>query len=203
MKAFPVLLVAVSVSALAISGCHVTENKDGKKSNVAVTTPFGSMQVKTDESNDASMTGLTVYPGATAVHEKDEKHNSADVNLSFGDFHLGVKAATYQTGDPVDKVIDFYRKDMAKYGDVIECKDNQPVGTPTRTSQGLTCDEKKKTNVHVQTDDSGHKNEIELRTGSQHLQRIVGVQQKDGATRIGLVYLNLPTDLDHKDNDAE
>jgi len=199
MKMFSAGLVAVSVSVLALSGCHVTENKNGKKDNVAVTTPFGSMQVKTD--TDASSTGLSVYPGATPVHDNDEKHDSANVSFDFGGFHLGVKAASYQTGDSEDKVIAFYRQDMAKYGDVIECRDDQPVGTPTRTTQGLTCDEHNKSNVHVDT--SSHKHDLELRTGSQHLQHIVGVEQKDGETRIGLVYLSLPTGSDSQDKDAE
>ena len=54
--------------------------------------------------------------------------NSADINMNFGSFHLGVKAAAFQTSDSTDKVLAFYRKDLAsRYGDVIECKDNVAV----------------------------------------------------------------------------
>jgi len=201
MKTMSAVLIAVSVSALALSGCHVTESKDGKKSNVAVNTPFGSMNVKTSENGDSTSTGLSVYPGATPVQEGDKKHDNADVSFNFGSFHLGVKAASYQTNDSVDKVIAFYKNDMAKYGDVIQCRGDQVIGSPTHTSQGLTCDEKNKNDIH--TDDGDHKHELELRAGSKRLQHIVGVEQKNGATRIGLVYLSLPGGMDSDGKNAE
>ena len=45
------------------------------------------------------------------------------------------------TGDDRDKVLAYYRKSLSRYGDVIECRDNQPVGSPEKTSEGLTCSE--------------------------------------------------------------
>jgi hypothetical protein len=119
------------------------------------------------------------------------------MNLSFGDFHLGVKAASFQTSDSTSKVIDFYKKDLAKrYGDVIECRDNSPVGTPTRTSQGLTCD--KKDHNHISTGTSNA--DLELRSGSEGRQHIVGIEEHDGGTKIGLVALDLPSHLSKHDN---
>ncbi|MEO6924362.1 MAG: hypothetical protein ABI142_11090 [Bryocella sp.] len=187
MKTFPVLLLAASVSALTLAGCHVTDH--GKKGNVDISTPFGGMHVQTD--NDvSSMTGLSIYPGAKPVKDRGSSHDSANVNLSFGSFHLDVKAASYQSADPPEKVLAFYRNDMAKYGDVIECQNDKPIGTPSRTSQGLTCDEHNRNEIHVERDD--HHHNVELRTGSKHKQRIVSVEPKDGGTRLGLVLLNLP-----------
>jgi hypothetical protein len=192
LRTITVPLSASALACLLLSGCHVTNNKNGNKDNVDIGTPFGSMQVKTDTGGDTSAIGLSIYPGATPLKDDNKDTNSADVNMSFGSFHLGVKAAGYQTPDNQDKVIAFYRKDMAKYGDVIECKGGSPVGQPSHTAQGLNCDTQHGT--HLSTGDHTESG-IELRTGSELHQHIVGVESKDGGTRIGLVSLDLPSHL--------
>lgn len=204
MKSFHLLAVTTSLSAILFSGCRIVDNKNGKHDDVAISTPFGSMQVKTNDHADTSSIGLAVYPGAVPVKDGDHDHDSADVNMSFGDFHLGVKAASFQTDDSTDKVLDFYRKDLARYGDVIECKDNTAVGTPTHTSQGLTCNDKGD-HHHIHGSSSFDTGDgIELRAGSELRQHIVGVEQKHGSTHIGLVMLNLPSGLhSHDEKDTE
>ncbi|HEY1741528.1 MAG TPA: hypothetical protein VGG18_00075 [Granulicella sp.] len=199
------LAVPASLAALLLAGCHVTTHKDGKNDNVDIGTPFGSMQVKTDNQGNTSTIGIAAYPGAVLVNSNNDKTDkgSADINMNFGSFHLGVKAASYQTSDPQSKVEAFYRKDLARYGDVIECRDNSPVGQPTRTSQGLTCDTKDVKN-HINIDDDDSKSDLELRTGSEQHQHIVGIEAKDGGTKIGLIALDLPSGLishDHKDSE--
>lgn len=196
------LAVSASLAALLLAGCHVTTHKDGKNDNVDIGTPFGSMQVKTDNKGNSSTIGITTYPGAALIKSDSDKSDggSADINMNFGSFHLGVKAASYQTSDPQSKVEAFYRKDLARYGDVIACKDNSPVGQPTRTSQGLTCDSKHGNHIHEDDSDSG----LELRTGSEQHQHIVGIEAKDGGTKIGMVALDLPTGLgSHDSKDSE
>jgi len=198
------LAVSASLAALLLAGCHVTTHKDGKNDNVDIGTPFGSMQVKTDNKGNSATIGITTYPGAALIKSNSEKSDggSADINMNFGSFHLGVKAASYQTSDPQSKVEAFYRKDLARYGDVIACRDNNPVGQPTRTSQGLTCDSKHGNHIHEDDSNSG----LELRTGSEQHQHIVGIEAKDGGTKIGMVSLDLPTGLgshDSKDSDSE
>jgi hypothetical protein len=206
-------LAAASLGCLMLAGCHVTTNENGGKKNVDIGTPFGSMKVNTDSSGDTSAMGLTAYPGATPLKEKGNNDgNNADVNLSFGDFHLGVKAASFQTSDPQDKVLAFYRSDLAKrYGDVITCRGKETVGSPARTSQGLTCNDHNGTHFSVtdkDSDSSGiHINKgenIELRAGSQQHQHVVGVEDHNGGTKIGLVMLDLPSHLsDHNGKKSE
>jgi len=215
------LLAATSLSvAVLLTGCHITETGSGPNKNVDIGTPFGSMKVNTNDKGDLSAIGLSAYPSAVPEKKDNDKDgNSADVNLSFGDFHLGVKAASYQTTDAPGKVLDFYRKDLhARYGDVIECQHDKPVGTPTRTSQGLTCSDSKGTHVDTSADkdkgvsihgtlngsDVNASSNIELRAGSQQHMHIVGVDRKDGGTKIGLVLLDLPSHLgDHNSKDPE
>jgi len=185
-------LTASAVACLLLSGCHVIDHKNGNKDNVDIGTPFGSMQVKTDNGSDTSAIGLSIYPGATPLKDVNKDTNSADVNMSFGNFHLGVKAAAFQTTDGQDKVLAFYRKDMAKYGDVIECKGSTSVGQPAHTAQGLACDTSNGNHVHAGDLDGS---DLELRAGSELHQHIVGVESKDGGTKIGLVMLDLPSHL--------
>jgi len=199
---FSALLVVTSFGAVTLCGCHISTNKHGKNDNVDIGTPFGSMSVKTNDDAVNSNLGLTAYPGAVAVRDGkgDDDNGAADVNMSFGNFHLGVVARSYQTGDKPDKVTSFYRKDMARYGEIIQCDGNKTIGTPTRTSQGLTCNDSDKN--HIST--GSHSDGMELRSGSPTHQRIVAIEDKDGGTRIGLVKLDLPSGLNrHDDKESE
>jgi hypothetical protein len=205
-------LAAAPLACLLFTGCHVVEHKDGNKENVDISTPFGGMHVKTNGDGDTSAIGLTAYPGAVPLKEGDKKDtNSANVDMSFGGFHLGVRAAGFQTADQPQQVLAFYRKDLARYGDVIECQHDKPVGTPTRTSQGLTCDNGGHTKYNIDTSESGvhidgseSGSSLELRAGSSTHQHIVGVENKDGGTKFGLVLLDLPSHLEtHDDKDSE
>jgi hypothetical protein len=194
------LVLSASLLAVLLAGCRISNNKNGKNDNVDISTPFGSVQVKSKDQTDSASLGMTAYPGATLVKD-DHNSDSADFNLNFGNFHMGMKVVSYQTGDSPDKVLAFYRKDMARYGDVIECKDNEAVGTPVRTSQGLTCHDKddKQDKNHLRTSVSSD-DSVELRSGSEQRQRIVGVEKKSGGTRIGLVLLDLPVDTKSHDS---
>jgi hypothetical protein len=202
LRILTLMAVTAPLACLPLTGCHVTENDHGDKKNVDIGTPFGSMKVHTNNTTDTAAIGLTAYPGAVPVNDGDKDNNSANIDMSFGGFHLGVKAAGFQTPDSPDKVLAFYRKDLAsRYGDVIECRDDHAVGTPTHTSQGLTCDAQKHTRINNSDFD---RDNLELRAGSELHQHIVGVEPHDGGTKIGLVDLDLPAHLsDHDSKDSE
>jgi hypothetical protein len=208
-------LAAASLACLLVAGCRVSTHDDGDKKNVDIGTPFGSMKVDTSNSSDTTAIGLTAYPGATPVKDKDDNDgNNANVNMSFGSFHLGVRAAEFQTSDPQSKVIAFYHADLAKrYGDFISCRGHSTVGTPARTSQGLTCedasknhisthDDKNKKGFSITTGDDSGGGDLELRSGSEQHQHIVSVEAHDGGTKIGLVALDLPGHLSGHDKDT-
>jgi hypothetical protein len=194
------LPVLAATACMLLAGCSVSSHKHGHGDNVQMSTPFGSMHIKTDKDANIAGIGLSTYPGAVPVKEDDgNKNDAADINLNFGDFHLGVKAASFQTADSPDKVEAFYRKEMAHYGDVLECRGHKAVGQPSRTTEGLTCndDDHGRHGVHVSDDD----NEIELRAGSPEHMHIAGIQSKNGGTKIGLVALDLPSHHDQSDSE--
>jgi hypothetical protein len=120
------------------------------------------------------------------------------VHLGFGEWELRVRAVSYATPDKQDQVLAFYKKALGRYGDVITCQGNSPVGTPLKTSEGLTCDEDKSSKVQIdQGDYSLGKGSLELKAGSKRHQHIVGFESpKDGQTRFAMVALDLPVGLD-------
>jgi hypothetical protein len=183
---------------LLTTGCRIDTHKNGNKDDVKIATPFGGLSVKTDEDVVKEGVGLTVYPGATLVKKNGNKdQDAADVNIGFGGFRLRVQALTYQTSDSPDKVLAFYRNDMARYGTVILCRNNSAVGTPDHTQDGLTCDRDHNARVHVSEDEDAGE---ELKAGSKTRQHIVGIDVKGAVTKIGLVALELPS---HIGNDGD
>ena len=183
---------AISLGALAalvaLAGCsvHVNKNGNGEDKDVSIHTPFGGVQVHKNKGVAADL-GLPAYPGA--IFASDENDKSVDVRLGFGEWQLRVQAANYTTDDPQAKVQEFYRKAMARYGEVLVCQGNAAVGTPTRTAEGLTCADNGETkNVHVTRDAN-----LELKAGSQHKQHIVAFDdKKHPGTHFALVALTLP-----------
>ncbi len=187
-------LLAGLALAAGMTGCrvHVDKGANGEDKTVQVDTPFGGVHVNTDQTT-ASDLGLPVYPGAEAV-KGDDKHKSADVHLGFGEWQLRVRAVSYATPDKQEQVVAFYKKALNRYGDVLTCQGNAPVGMPVTTSEGLTCEEDKGGKVHVdQGDYSMGKGGLELKAGSKRHQHIVGFESPDGGkTRFALVALDLP-----------
>jgi hypothetical protein len=187
-------------AALLLAGCRVESDKHGDSDNVKISTPFGGMQVKTNDAVTTEGLGLPAYPGAQLL-KKDKDNGAADVNMSFGGFQLRVQAVSYRTGDSPEKVEAFYRAGLRRFGDVIACRDNRAVGTPARTQEGLTCDNNKENSYTM--DDQLIKGELELKAGSNQHQHIVEIEAQGDGTKIGLVALDLPGDVSSADGDNQ
>lgn len=186
--------------SLGVAGCrvHVDKNSDGKEKTVQIDTPFGGVHVNTDQTSAADL-GLPIYPGASPVTD-DEKHKSADIHMGFGEWQLRVKAVSYSTPDSQEKVAAFYKKALARFGDVITCQGNSPVGMPAVTHEGLTCEDNSK-NSKVQFDDHDLRHDFQLKAGSKRHQHIVGFEdEKSDKTRFALVALDLPGGLDDENS---
>jgi hypothetical protein len=201
MQLMRTVAAAMILSAALTSGCRVESDKQGNSDNVKIATPFGGMQVKTNDSVVLEGIGLPAYPGAVLVR-KDKDNGAADVNLSFGNFQLRVKAVSYRTSDTPDKVAVFYRKALGRYGDVIQCVNKRAVGAPTSTAEGLTCDNEKENHISVDDQVSG---KMELKAGSKQHQHIVAIDPEGDGTKFGIVALDLPGRIsmgDDKDDNS-
>jgi hypothetical protein len=197
-------MLAVLVLAAGVAGCrvHVDKDKNGEDKNVQVDTPFGGVHVNTDQTT-ASDLGLPLYPGAEAV-KGDDNHKSADVHLGFGEWQLRVRAVSYTTADSEDKVTEFYKKALGRYGVVITCKGDAAVGTPVTTSEGLGCsDDKKGGHVNISHGDLDN-HSLELKAGSRRHQHIIGFEKpEDGKTKFEMVALDLPAGIDNNSDKSD
>lgn len=198
MRRGSIVLLACLTGVMWMAGCKVRvdngASSDQKK--VQVDTPFGGIRVNTGQTTAADV-GLPAYPGAKLV-TNDDNHDSADVHMGFGEWEMRVQVVSYSTADDQDKVAAFYRKALRSYGDVIACRDGAPVGSPAKTSDGLTCSDQgnRKVTINDHGKNYGYQSErgsLELKAGSERHQHIVGFENTEsGQTRFALVNLDLP-----------
>ncbi len=140
----------------------------------------------------AQAIGLPAYPGAKLYKAKDDDSGAADFGMVLNSFHFRLQVASYLTPDAPEKVLEFYRKPLGRYGEVLECEHGKPVGALTETRSGLTCGDKGKIQINDTADSS---TDHELRAGTPQRFRIVAIDTGvAGQTRFGLVALELPKD---------
>ena len=106
-----------------VAACGISVDKDdnGRNKNVSITTPVGKLQVKADADTPPD-TGLAVHAGARAI--RDEEHENANVNIEGGFFGVKVAVARYEDEAGTQALIDYYKKELAQYGAVSECRGN-------------------------------------------------------------------------------
>lgn len=147
----------------------------------------------------AAAIGLPQYPGAVLDND-NHNSDSADLGFAFGATKFNLRIVSYKTPDLPAAVLGFYRKPLGRFGDVLECDHNRAVSSLQKTRSGLTCSGKQEKSGDS-SDKDGHglsingvnsDNDHELRAGSPEKMRIVAVEQKNGATRLSLAYIELP-----------
>ena len=167
---------------IALAGCSVTthEKDNGKKNDVDIRTPFGSLSVK-EGSTDVRDTGLALYPGARIKKDSDDMHHSANVNISSSMFGLKVVALKFESDDSSDKVLAFYCKEMGKYGKVADCTGGFNLNFHRHDKDAeVTCD------GH---DGSGHEYKEVLKAGTENNQRIMAIKPRSNGSEFTLVYV--------------
>lgn len=100
------------------------------------------LELHANKHASAAQIGLPAYPGAILAKETDDD-NTADLGFTFGDTHFRLMVAKYITTDTPESVLAFYRKPLSRYGEVLECNDGKPVGTPAVARSGLGCSDQK------------------------------------------------------------
>lgn len=174
---FPALICLIALAGCTIS---TSDKGNGKKDDVDIRTPFGSLSVK-NGSSDIKDTGLSAYPGARVKQDSDDDKHSANVNISSSLFGLKVVALKFESDDSTDKVLAFYRKDMGKYGKVLDCSGGFNMNFHHHDKNAdVTCD-----NSEV----GDHEYKQELKVGTENNQRIVAVRQRNNGSEFAMVYV--------------
>jgi hypothetical protein len=164
-----------------LCACSIHEQKEeGGNKKVDIKVPFVDIHVGTD--TDAKDTGLSAYPGARPKEDSDSDKHRANISIGGDDFGLKVVAASFTTDDPPEKVIDFYRKDLKKYGNVLEC----PKGISENKHHGDDDGELKCSN-----DGKEEPGKLDLAVGIPEKQRIVSVKPNGKGSEFALVYVQV------------
>ena len=167
-------------SLILLMACSMKVDDKSESKNVDIQTPLGGLKVRTDV-NPAD-TGLSVYPGARRKTDKnDNDQHSAHVNISSSLFGVKVVAIEYESDDPPEKLTSYYKGELKKYGNVLECHTSKRGGHVSasggdKNSKELTCE------------DSGG-NTIELKAGTSENQHIVAIDPRNKGSDFALVYV--------------
>jgi hypothetical protein len=173
-------IVACAAALLFASACSVNVKKEanGQDKQVDIKTLAGDIHVS--KQADASDTGLAVYPGARLKEDSGDDDKSANVNISGFGYGIKVVALEYESSDAPSKVISFYKDQMKRYGEVLECRTSSLHVSMKSHSKGdsnqLTCD-----------GESGR--DVELKVGRNDDQHIVAVQPDGNGSSFSLVYV--------------
>jgi hypothetical protein len=171
-------LLLIGCSFLSIGSPAMSQEKSSDSS-----VGFGFNASKDASAKDV---GLPFYPGAKLAPKDSEGDPTAQISLWGGSSGFKLVILRLESGDSLEKVASFYRSALAKYGKVLDCtgassKRQEQHG---KKSRELMCDD--------QPDESG----MVLKAGTKDRQHIVGIEQKEGRTKVVLIYL-----LNHEDGD--
>jgi hypothetical protein len=186
--AAPLILAVLLSALLALPACsvNVKKNEDGEGKKVDIDTPIGGIHV--DKNADAADVGLPVYPGARQKEDKnDGDEKNANVNISAGQYGLRVVAIEYISDDAPDRVVAYYKDQLKKFGNVLECRTSHHGGDASahysngKESDQLTCEGDNKGKV------------VELKVGTKQNQHIVSVEPAESGkgSNFGLVRVQI------------
>ena len=131
----------------------------------------------------AEKTGLRVYPGATPVLKKRGDNESANIHFAFGDYGLKVVVAKLRSTDAPGKVAAFYRAELARFGEVLDCGSAEVASAPRardKKSKVLTCD-----------GDKPRKSGMLYKAGRRDDQRVVEIKSVADGSEFSLVHVNV------------
>jgi len=121
--------------------------------------------------------GLPVYAGAKP--HKDKKEDSPSVQMGIWGSSFGFKLAVMklESNDAPEKIAEFYKKALAKYGTVLNC--SEPSQKPSaKDSNKLECG-----------DDKPEKGGLLFKAGTKEKQHLVAIQSNGQGSLFQLVYV--------------
>jgi hypothetical protein len=160
--------VLITALFLGVSACGATDQDSGF-----------SLEAHARDSATAADVGLPAYPGAIPFTDHGDSSPSANLGVSTPLFGVQVIAVKMQTSDKPQQVATFYRKALAKYGTVIECRDGEDA-SPEQDDNELHCED------HDTDEDS-----IVYKVGSKDDFRIAATKPHGSGSEFSLVHVAL------------
>lgn len=176
-------VVLATLAGFLLPACSVNVKKeaDGREKQVDIKTLVGGIHVS--KQADAADVGLAVYPNARPKPEHgSDDDRSANVNISGFGYGIKVVALEYESDDSPSQLVAFYKDQLKKYGNVLECRTSKHLDLDMRAS-------KSGREPHELTCGSTSGNNIELKVGTKENQHIVAVQPEGKGSSFSLVYV--------------
>ncbi len=170
----------IAIFSAVLMSLPATAQSDNKDKNVDVRSPMGDLHVGKDA--DAQKAGLPVYPGAHP--RRDENNDPVNLGLFTESFGLKLIVAKYETSDPAERVLAFYREKMKKYGKVLECRSSDD-------KSGFHNDDDKDGGKPLKCEGDNSGPVRELKVGTEDDAHIVAIENQDSGkgTTFAVIYL--------------
>jgi hypothetical protein len=125
--------------------------------------------------------GLSIYPGSKPHKEKDNDSTSANLGLWGGGSGFKLAILKMETGDSPEKVAAYYRKELARYGTVLDCS------KPSKKAENA--DKEDSSKVLTCEDDKPESGGMLFKSGTKEKQHIVGIQPQGNGAYYQLIYV--------------
>jgi hypothetical protein len=162
------VVVAMLLLAAGACGAGGTESKEFAAS------------FRVSDAVTAEDVGLPTYPGSKLHKNAEDSGSAANLGLSTPMFGFKVVAIELESDDRPEKVGAFYRRALAKYGNVLECRDTQDAAAKSDSSDELTCDA-----------GDGKSHSVVYKVGTKNNQRIVAITPQGKGTQFDLVHVHV------------
>jgi hypothetical protein len=131
--------------------------------------------------------GLPAYPGAVPQREDSDDKASFGLNLWGGSFGIKLQVLKFHSDDGLDKVSDFYRGALARYGKVLDCSLTLPEDASSEA--GAKAGENRKLALRCDREDrKDGKRVYKVGTDKNHF-RLVSLQREGRGVNFQVVHL--------------
>jgi hypothetical protein len=182
-------LASALVLSSALSLSVFAQDSNPQRNHVDIQTDSSSLHLGDDA--DAKKIGLPLYPGAKLKSDDKDNHNQANLALFTEAFGMKLLVASYVSSDSPDKILDFYRDKLKRYGKVLECH-TEKHGGDVDVHEDDKKDSKSSGSKELKCDDNNSGPVTELKVGTEDDQHLVAVEPADSAkgSTFALVYVH-------------
>jgi len=175
----PLGVVILGLSFLASASLAAQEKK--ASGNTGSDMDQGGFGIVASKQASARDVGLPMYPGAREHKDKSEDSPALKFGLWGGNSGFKVAVLKLESNDGPEKVAAFYRKALAKYGKVLDCK-----GSAQAEDQRTTGSSSAEPGCEDEQPAAG---ELLLKVGTHQEQHVVGIKTSGSLTLFQLVYV--------------
>jgi hypothetical protein len=138
-----------------------------------------SFSLGASDNAGAKEVGLPIYPGSRPHKDNSQDNPAAQLWAWGGNSGFKFVVVKLDSEDAPDKVATFYRKALAKYGDVLDCS----------TGAGKASNRDRNPARQPGCDDNPKAGEWELKAGTKDDQHIVGIEPNGSGSIFQLVHV--------------